>query len=134
MSTTTDPVPEWTPKYRAALRDFMQRRGHPMEIDREAEYDFEEVSTYGWRDHDATTHCVSGTCSWIVPEGATLTERTYSMFEDTFTGNRDEVGVNAHPCHCACGEFTDVTLRFTGNLGEVTRDVLGIGHAPQITL
>lgn len=135
MSTSTDPIPEWTHQYRAALRDFMQRRARPVQINRDAEYDFEEVSNYGWADDEAWTHVATPEpCSWVVPEGATLTERTYSMFEDTFTGNRNEVGVNAYPCHCACGAFTDVTLRFTGSLGEVTSEVLRIDRATPITL
>jgi hypothetical protein len=119
-------------EYKAALRDFMQRKGQPMHF--EEGYDgTPRVSTYGWSNWEPTEHCTpfnskyntGGGCSWVVPEGAVLTEETYSMFAGTFTGNDEEVGINVSGCRCACGKYTDVTLRYTGSLGSVLTEIFG---------
>ena len=54
-----------------------------------------------------------------------LREVTYSMFTDTFSGNDDEVGVECSPVHCACGKYTDVTLRWVGSLGDLMHAIFG---------
>jgi hypothetical protein len=132
---------EWEAEYKAKLRKFMEDKGAKVEINEDAEYEWDEVSPYGWSDYDAVDHTRPAQgrwpgdgCHWVVPEGATLTERTYSMFDGTFTDNKDEVGINVHPAHCACGKYTDVTLRYVGSLGDVIRELTGVPKYPTIEL
>lgn len=88
------------------------------------------VSTYGWVDADALFHALSTDhaggkgCSWIVPEGVTLTEESYSQFEGTDADNSYKTGVNVSGAECACGQYRDVTLRYeAGTLGEILKDL-----------
>lgn len=119
-------------KYRDALRDLMERKGVPVEINPDAEYDFDEVSTYGWVAYEARDHCQTvegndryGGCRWVVEPGAELRERTYSQFVDTDADNKNEVGINVSPVHCACGKYQDMTLRYTASLADTLRDLFG---------
>lgn len=123
----------WEEEYKAKLREFMATKGTPAEINREAESDWDRVSTYGWISQDYQ-HIYDAKCSWVVPEGARLEEHTYSLFTDTFHGNDDEVGIETYPVHCACGKKTDVTLRYTGSLGDVIRSIVGIDYTNGIDL
>lgn len=136
-------------EYKAALRDFMERKGRPVHFT-EGYNGGKDVSPYGWPDDAAENHIFSydrvddGSkygkhvkvfhCGWIVPEGAVLTEETYSQFLDTFSGNEEEVGINVEGCHCKCGKYQDVTLRFAGSLGDVLRGLFNTEDKPGITL
>lgn len=132
--------------YKAELRHLVEKKGVPVEINRDAEYDFDEVSTYGWVDHEARDHATAhypgengcaryddtlypctrhDACEWIIPTGAELKERTYSQFADTDSSNVNEVGINVYPAHCACGKYKDVTLRYTASLAETLRELFG---------
>jgi hypothetical protein len=125
----------WEEEYKAKLRDFMARKGTPAEINRDRDAgDYGRVSVYGWISMDYRHVYEGKRCSWVVPEGARLEEHTYSLFQDTFSGNADEVGIEVYPVHCACGEKTDVTLRYVGSLGDVMRDIAGIEYAAGIDL
>ena len=64
-------------------------------------------------------------CSWVVEPGVVLREVVYSMFTDTFHDNENEVGVECSPVRCACGKYTDVTLRWVGSLGELMHAIFG---------
>jgi hypothetical protein len=123
----------WEEEYKAKLRDFMARKGTPAKINRDAESDWNRVSVYGWISTDYR-HIYDDQCSWVVPEGARLEEHTYSQFTDTFHDNADEVGIEAYPVHCACGQKQDVTLRYTGSLGDVIQDIIGINYSNGIDL
>lgn len=136
---------EWKDEYKEKMRDFLARKGKPVLFEERTGWDDEpKVSTYGWTDHNADVHCqpvvttktytYGEGCHWVVPEGAVLTEHTYSQFTDTFSPNNDEVGVNVTPAHCACGKFTDMTLRYAGSLGEVIREIVGVEHRNEIIL
>lgn len=125
---------QWKDEYRELIRDFMARKGKPMHVDRDNEY--ERVSVYSWqhrdwrindhvREFNAKRNTGDG-CRWVVPEGATLEEHTYSMFAGTFTSNNEEHGCEVYPVHCACGKYTDITLRWTGTVAEMLHDILGI--------
>lgn len=128
-------------EYKAKLREFVQEKGRAVQFV-EQRYSWSEpddVSTYGWTDYDAEKHihpwdAKDERCSWVVPEGATLTERTYSQFTDTFHSNENEVGINVAGCHCACGKYTDMTLRYVGSLTEVLHSLLGIPTRTEIVL
>jgi hypothetical protein len=131
-------------EYREKLRDFVARKGRKVNF--EKRWGFEEddeVSIYGWVDYDAEAHLQGRDrkgertlppCSWVVPEGAELYERTYSMFTDTFSDNEQEVGINVKGCRCACGKYADVTLRYKGSLTEVLADILGLPEQTRFTL
>lgn len=135
---------DWEAEFRAKLRKFMEDKGEPVRFEpkRYEWQEDDEVSTYGWHDYEATLHCrpvdpkYSDTdgCHWIVPEGAVAYERGYSQFTDTFHDNEDEVGINVRPAHCACGKYTDVTLRYVGSLAEVIRELTGVPKRPTIEL
>lgn len=134
---------DWETEFRAKLRKFMEDEGEPV-LFVPKHYEWQEddqVSTYGWHDWDAVWHCKPGRshpesagCHWIVPEGAVAYEREYSQFTDTFHDNEDEVGINVRPAHCACGKYTDVTLRYVGSLAEVIRELTGTPKRPTIEL
>lgn len=124
---------EWNEEYKAKVRQFIADKGMKIEIDnRYALNEDDDVSTYGWSDYTAAKHVFpaegkypGGGCHWIVPEGAKLYERTYSMFTDTFHDNEDEVGVNVRGCRCACGKYEDVILRWTGSMSDMLHSILG---------
>ena len=130
------PDMQWKDEYRELVRDFMARNGRPMQVNRDATWSGDRVSTYGWGHEDWKIHrhvseygprnLQGESCHWIVPEGATLEEHTYSMFAGTFTENTDEHGCEVYPVHCACGRYKDITLRWTGSLTEMLHDILGI--------
>jgi hypothetical protein len=135
-------------EYRTKLREFMQEKGRAVafdqrELERWPEHPDMWVSPYAWMDFGAGYHILGtqyggkkpeGPCSWIVPEGAVLTEQTYSQFAGTDAGNAQEVGINVAGCRCACGEYTDMTLRFTGSLTEVLHSLLGIPTQTELVL
>lgn len=130
-------------EYKEKLRDFMARKGSAVKFDKRWDFqDDDEVSPYGWTDFEAEYHILGqgyrkdtgGPCKWVVPEGAELYERTYSMFDNTFTDNKPEAGINVTGCHCECGKYSDVTLRFVGSLTEVLHDILGIPTQTRLTL
>ena len=128
---------QWKDEYRELVRDFMARKGTPMDVNRDAEWECDRVSVYGWghqdwnihyhfAEYDAKKQPRGESCRWIVPEGATLEEHTYSMFAGTFTENTDEHGCEVYPVHCVCGRYEDITLRWTGSLTEMLHDILGV--------
>lgn len=135
--------------YAEAIRDFIARRGRPVEIiegERERAPDDPSawVCVHGWLDQGAYRHCrplmgerdtISGDCHWVVPAGVHLTEVSYSQFADTNSDNDVEVGINVASVvdehgvgasiDCACGKYRGVTLRWVGTLGDVLREITG---------
>lgn len=101
----------WYETYKALLRDFMRTRGQPVA----------EHAYYGWIDYGASRHVAKGACSWVIPEGARLTEAEFYQFTDTFHSASQHSGIDVAGCHCACGTHADVTLRYEGTLAELTR-------------
>ena len=134
---------EWNDEYKSKVRDFMARKGRPVLFARTDYQGNPEPDVYGWVDHDADAHCravdekypgLGEGCTWVVPEGAVLTEETYDQFQDTFSDNAQEVGSNASGCRCACGKYSDVTLRWTGSVTEMLHDILGIDGKLKVIL
>jgi hypothetical protein len=132
---------DWTVEYKAKVREFIAKRGRPVRF--EKRYDFQdddEVSVYGWVDNGPDDHTRGwggepAECRWVVPEGVRLYERTYNLFDNTFTDNKDEHGVNVTGCHCACGKYSDVTLRWVGSLAEILHEILELtGYRPEVVL
>lgn len=120
------------------MREFLAREGTLVAFHDHPEYYFgaQPVSVYGWLDAGGIEHTQEPTkvfgnryygdgCSWVVPPGVVLREVTYSMFTDTFSGNHDEVGVECSGASCACGKYTDVTLRWVGSLGDLMFAIFG---------
>ena len=116
---------------KAGMRRLLAEKGHKVQF--QERYGPDDVSPYGWSDYDAWEHIING-CSWVVPEGTVVKETTYSMFDGTFTGNKDEVGLNAAGVHCACGKYTDVTIRLTTSLGEAIRTLVGYDPTGEMEL
>lgn len=108
------------------VRRLVQEKGTPVAFEDHGYSWGPTVSTYNWMDIDAREHVANGDCTWTIEEGARLREETYSVFEGTLTDNRDEIGVNVFPARCTCGNYTDMTLRYLGSLGDVLRFVLGV--------
>lgn len=131
----------WEDRYREKLRELIQQKGRPVQIDwheyerykawGHADDPDDYVSTYGWTDFDALSHVASGggTCEWVVPPGSVVREKTYSQFTDTFSDNENEVGVNVGGCHCVCGRYKDVYLRWDGSVGDAINLVMGVPDA-----
>ena len=115
----------WKAEYSATLRNIAACKGRPVKfIDPDNEFPEFRVSTYGWCDWDAMEHIREDGCAWVVDDGATVEELTYSEFQDTFSGNNDTVGVNVTPARCACGKYAGITLRVEGSFGQMLKDVL----------
>lgn len=111
------------------MRVFMERYGEAVDINPDAEYEWDEVSTYGWQHTEANRHIhpyKEQGCQWRLSHEATIVNRTYSMFTDTFHDSADEVGINMGPASCVCGAYTGITLRYTGTLGDIMPRLLGI--------
>jgi hypothetical protein len=124
-----------TDEQKVKMREFLQEQGRPVQFTGERD-GYQPVSTYGWHDHEAWEHTIpprksygaisrGDGCAWVVEPGVVLHEVVYSMFTDTFSGNDDEVGVECSPVHCACGKYTDVTLRWVGSLGDLMHAIFG---------
>jgi len=117
----------WTDEYRAKVREFIEGKGRKVQVE-EKRFEWErddEANVYGWVDYEAQDHIREG-CRWIVPEGAVMYERTYSQFQDTFTENSEDHGVNVRGARCACGKYTDVILRWDGSVTDMLHTILGL--------
>lgn len=118
---------DWNAELKAKMRKLVADKGDPVEFSSDSYSTTYNggVSSYGWKHHEAIAHCRQwgDKCHWVIPASATLEERTYSLFQDTFTDNKDEVGINVYPCHCRCGKYTDITLRYVASLGETIREL-----------
>lgn len=86
------------------------------------------VSPYGWTDFKANQHLKN--CSWVLPPEVAIEEVTYSEFYDTYSENSENIGINAvgvgESIRCACGKYSNVTLRYEASLGEVLTGILGL--------
>jgi len=127
---------EWEERYREKLRELLRTRGRKVQTsnyyDRAEADDDLNVSPYGWVDYNAEYHILGGytrhggPCEWVVPEGAVAYERTYSEFQDTLSDNARVVGINVNGCHCKCGKYTDVYLRWEGSIADAVKIIMGV--------
>ena len=123
----------WDDRYKSLVRTFIAQHGDSVCFE-EPQYNGDDcVSFYGWRDYSTFEHVnklgKTPACKWVVPEGAELSEVTYSQFAGTFTDADQEVGVNVSGAHCACGKYTDITLRWTGTVTDMLHSILGLPDA-----
>lgn len=120
---------------KVGMRKYLAESGKPMKFDEPHwEGGPPVVSRYGWGDYNAQDHILKDKCRWVVPEGVVVKEETYIQFDGTFTGDKNEVGLNAAGCRCECGKYTDVTLRVTDSLGNAIQAILGFDPTKQMEL
>lgn len=125
---------DWRIGYRRAVGEFLMEKGvfveerfYPRDdwtLDEPDPTDYDDMKvTYGWEDYehkhgiDWRTPPVPP-CPTISVDPSTMRERSLSQFVDTFSGNRDEVGVEVRAT-CACGQYIDKWLRWTGTVGDI---------------
>jgi len=122
-------------RIRDRLREVVQKKGRPIRFEDEESYRYpgeQDVSIYGWVDHDAEEHMENGDCIWSIGPTARLVERTYTEFGDTMNGNDDVIGINVSPAHCTCGEYRNMHLRYTESFGTILRDMLNVDNGISI--
>lgn len=84
---------------------------------------------YGWKDFEAIKHrkglepvaykyVAELECPWICPEDPEIEEVYISEFLDTMTDNSDTAMINLFHVDCACGKYTDRTIRYEGTIAE----------------
>lgn len=115
---------------KAGMRRLVAEKGRKLDY---CESAYEEVSQYGWTDYEAWEH-IDGGCEWVIPPGTKVIEKTYSMFDGTFTSNKDEVGINAEGVSCKCGKYKRVTIRVVMSLGEAIRELIGYDSTREMVL
>lgn len=87
----------------------------------------DDEDQYGWQDSKAIHHrngldpvaykyVKENECPWVVPDNPVIEEAYISEFVHTFTDNSDTAVINLFPVNCACGEFTERTLRYEGTI------------------
>lgn len=140
MPNTTQPLEPWQERYNTAIREFLTENAEFIDPNRFSQHRLPDepedarASTFGWRTHDRQHGGEGGgECGLVIPAGATVTERTYSVFEGTFVDNEDEVGLNVHPVSCNCGTVTDGYARWVGSMAELVEHFTG-GNQPSIVL
>lgn len=131
---------DWLEGYLEAVEKFLMENGEFVglrnyEHDRWTDLGPDEYSswnaTYGW--HEAGHYIVTKTrkneerrlCRPTMVDMSTLRERTLSQFQDTFTTNANEVGLEVR-AYCECGKFENKWLRWTGSITDILPKLLGI--------
>lgn len=123
---------DWREGYRAALAEFVSERGRFVELryyprqewgERPDPEDYDDDSTYyGWGEwehlRDLTRYGGDPACRIVEVDMESLRERTLMQFVDTFSGSKDEAGVEVRAT-CACGKYTNKWLRWVGTVGEI---------------
>lgn len=125
---------DWRIGYRRAVGNFLTEKGvfvderyYPRNdwlLDEPDPGDYDEHGAmYGWEDyghHLGSTYMTPPTppCRAVEIDPTTIRERSLSQFVDTFTDNREEVGVEVRAT-CACGKYENKWLRWTGSVGEI---------------
>lgn len=125
---------EWVDGYRKAISRLLLERGHfvnlnayPEEYDdswwspEPGDYNDGNV-VYGWHDWDWKRHVEDG-CRIVSWTYDSLREKSLSLFDNTFTDNKDEIGIEMKAT-CACGDYADRYVRWTGTLGEALQVIL----------
>jgi hypothetical protein len=121
---------------KAKMREYLAKEGRKVQFTDSWGDGTPRVSHYGWTDYDAWDHVLGrgDGCHWVIPEHAVVKEETYSQFAGTFTGADEEVGLNVAGVSCACGRYTDVTIRVTSSLGDAIQALLGYDPSKQLEL
>lgn len=129
---------DWNDEYKAKVRAFVAEHGTKVDVRGHDPRGLEDVSTYGWQDYDAYKHVYKGSggddCSWVVPEGAVMRERSYTEWGGTFGESTTEVGVNVYGCSCRCGKYSDVILRWDGSVTDMLHSILDLPVNMEVTL
>lgn len=128
---------DWREGYLEAVKEFLMTDGGGQWVDLrhygESRYAWDNQdpteysswnTTYGW----AGYHYVKGKTRFCRPvniDMSTLRERSLSQFDGTFTENKVEVGLEVRGT-CECGEYTDKWWRWTGTIGDILPNLLGL--------
>lgn len=111
------------PTYVGAVAEAVARRGTGVSP---------QESVYGWQDFETVWHIKGRStddkgmsfydpeiaCHWVVPENPEIEEDVVDEFADTFVGNTETTVINLFHASCACGKYTDRTVRYAGSLSE----------------
>lgn len=125
---------------REAMRQVIVERGEPVDTRDRGRYGDDSyfandisswISTFGWRDYDASEHLREG-CSLIVPQGVTVAELNFSQFENTNQDNSQHHGLSAYggdegaesEIRCACGQLRGMVLLYQGTFSDLVRETL----------
>lgn len=123
---------DWRDGYRKAVADFLKRKGMFVDLrhyedtfgDMQDDYETWNV-TYGWADHYHGRK--PGTwefeCEIDYVDFESMREQSLSLFENTFTSNRNVAGVEVRAT-CKCGKYTNRWLRWEGALGDILPELL----------
>lgn len=123
-----------TQEQKDRVRAFLVQRACPVEHTS----DSQGVSPYRWQDHRAYEHVHSfrdspAECQIVIPPHVVIREVRYSMFQDTFSDNADEVGVEC-PAACTCGRYPEFTVRWVGSIGDLLFAAFSPASRPSSTL
>lgn len=131
---------DWVTEYRKAVArllaekgSFVSKEAYPRDdwhMDEPDPTDYDDGNTvYGWREiyhgnggqygSSMNPNCLS-IISWNYDS---LRERTLSLFDNTFTDNKDEHGMEMRAT-CQCGEYTDRWVRWIGTMSEALEILL----------
>lgn len=95
------------------VRSLIVKNGKPM-VPFEDRWDL----VYGCTDWDALEHIRHDKCSWKVADGQMVEEQYHSEFMDTYSGNRETIGMEVGGASSACGKYTNIRLRWEATLPE----------------
>jgi hypothetical protein len=131
---------DWVEGYQRAVSRLLEEKGTFVDLrhygrdewfmDEPDPSDYEEP-TYGWKDwrhtFPASEDGFGGDgCKTVSLDHASLRERSLSLFDNTFTDNKDEVGMEMRAT-CACGEYTDRWVRWVGTMSDALEIILKKG-------
>lgn len=129
---------DWVTEYRKAVANllaekgsFVQKEAYPRDdwdMDEPDPTDYDDGNTvYSWQDlsHGKLLEWrPDQKCTRIVSWNYdSLRERTLSLFDNTFTDNKDEHGMEMRAT-CQCGEYTDRWVRWVGTMSEALEILL----------
>lgn len=129
---------DWVAGYRAAVARLLEKNGEFVRLNayddepgwgvEEGDYDECNI-TYGWSGgYEWMRHLTGNNCTGIVSwDHESLRERSLSLFEGTFVGNKNEAGLEMKAT-CKCGEYTDKWVRWTGTVTEALEVLLRGGE------
>jgi hypothetical protein len=128
---------DWIIGYRKAVSRLLEQGGafvkdttYPRDdwfLDEPDPTDYDEGNAlYGWTEtqHGRDFGWGERKCTRIVSWNYdSLRERSLSMFDNTFTSNKEEHGIEMRGT-CQCGQYTDRWVRWKGTLSEALSVVL----------
>lgn len=121
---------DWRDGYNKALRDFLLRKGGPVQLDRD---DDKRPNYYGWVDYDVASHFRPVTqggdgCVATVEDDAAIVAESHSQFMGTFyEGSEFRSFLIMRDVRCECGKHEHLIWGYQGEMGDVLKGVLNDG-------